>query len=180
MNNQFGRTKAGSIPARKTVFMIVSILAISLFVGMAIQPAMSGVIEKNDFSESSVVEDSSDCGCLERVTEKPKCDTCVKAVIHSVKYMKNHVKTELKGKGVYFLKTADATILVFEGLVLGFIDSGFKIKIDYKELGSVVDLWVTKLWGPQMYFITRFMAKLGAISIGITCYLLSFCVNPST
>jgi len=179
MKNQYGRKKAGSIPARKTVFMIVSIIAVSLFVGMAMQPAMCSTTTKEDLGVSLFEVDSSSCGCSERITEKPKCDTCVKAVLHAVEYMKIHVRTELKDKGVYFLKTADAAILVFEGLVLGFLDSGFKIKIDYKELSSVIDFWVAKLWGPQMYFITRFMAKLGAISIGITWYLLSLCVIPS-
>ena len=179
MKKVFGEYKAGGIPGGNGVKMIVSIIAVALFIGIAMQTAIAGSIPTIDNEPVAVEEECITCNFIELGDEKPKCETCVQAVFHAVEYMVDHVKTSLQGKGVYFLKTADATILIFEGLFLGIKDSGFRVKIDYNDLNDTIDFWVTKLVGPQLFFITRFMARLGAISIGITWYLMSFCVDTS-
>lgn len=175
MKKIFGKNKAGGIPGNNGVKMIVSIIAVALFIGAAMQAAIAGSTPGMDHEQVAVEEECLPCKCTEPGIDDPKCETCVQAVFHAVKYMINHVITSLRGKGVYFLWTADASILIFEGLVWGIMDSGFKIKIDYNDLNSTINFWVKKLVGPQLFFVTRFMARLGAISIGIAWYLLSFC-----
>jgi len=178
MEKKFGKNKAGGITNHNWVIMIVSLLVVSLFIGITIQPVMARSLPNNS-EVPTVEEECVPCEAAERAIGDPKCETCVEAVFHAVKYMKDHVKNALKDKGAYFLWTADATILIFQGLILGIKDSGFKIKIDYNELNNTINFWVSKLWGPQIFFITRFMAKLGAVSIGITWYLLSFCIDTT-
>jgi hypothetical protein len=179
MKKVFGKYKAGGIPRSKGVKTIISIIAVTLFIGIAMQTALAAPIPTMEIEPPAVQEECVTCNFVGPEDEEPKCETCVQAVFHAVKYMVGHVKTSLQGKGKYFLKSADATILIFEGLFLGIKDSGFRIKIDYNDLNNTVDFWVTKLVGPQLFFITRFMARLGAISIGITWYLMSFCVDTS-
>ena len=178
MKEVYGKYRAGGIPGNNGVKMIVSLMAVTLFIGMAMQAAIADYTPSVDPELEAVEENCSECGFMGPVYEKPKCETCVQAVFHAVEYMIGHVKDNLPKK-VYFLKTADASILIFNGLVIGLLDSGFRIKIDYDDLHDTINFWVKKLVGPQLFFITRFMARLGAISIGITFYLLSFCVDPS-
>ena len=180
MKKVFGEYKAGGIPRSNGVNMIVSILAVTLFIGMTMQSAIAAPIPTMEIEPPTVSEEECvTCNLVGPEDDEPKCETCAQAVFHAVKYMVDHVKTSLQGKGKYFLKSADATILIFEGLFLGIKDSGFRVKIDYNDLNNTIDFWVTKLVGPQLFFITRFMARLGAISIGITWYLMSFCVDTS-
>jgi hypothetical protein len=177
MEGKIGTIKAGDLSHKKSIMMIVSILAVTVFIGTAVQPALSAPSQNTDSQPVANEKEYFPCDCEQTTTEGAGCQRCVEAVFHAVKYMRAYVKETFKGKGVYFLWTADVAIVVVEGLILGLKDSGFTIDIDYNELKSTVDFWVGKLWGPQMFFITRFMARLGAISIGITWYLLSFCVD---
>ncbi len=178
MKEVYGKYGAGSIPGNNGVKMIVSIMAVTLFIGMAMQAAIAVSIISIDTEPEAVEDECLACKSENPEVEKPKCETCVQAVFHAVKYMKDHVKRNLP-KDIYFLKTADASILIVEGLILGIKDSGFRIKIDYNDLNATVNFWVKKLVGPQLFFITRFMARFGAITIGITWYLLSFCVDTT-
>lgn len=175
MKKNYGKNGAGHIGKNNTVIMIVSVLAVTLFIGAAMQPVTAGSISINHF-EPAEVEECLPCQSIEEPQTTSKCKSCAEAVFHAVDYMKNHVKTALKGKGWYFMKSVDASILIFQGIVLGFKDSGFKPTINYKELNDTISYWVNKLCGPQQIFtVTKFLAKLGAISIGITGYLLSLC-----
>ena len=178
MKEVYGKYRAGGIPGCNVLKMIVSIMAVTLFIGISMPAAIAGSIPNVDHESVPVEEECLECGFIEPGNEKPNCETCVQAVFHAVKYMIGHVKRNLPEE-IYFLKTADASILIFNGLVLGIIDSGFRIEIDYNDLNNTINFWVKKLVGPQLFFITRFMARLGAISIGITFYLLSFCVDSS-
>jgi hypothetical protein len=122
-------------------------------------------------------EECLPCQAEETTKDDVKCKTCIQAAFHAVKYMRNHVKDALSE--TYFLWVADATILIIEGLILGVKDSGFKIEIDYNELNDTITFWSNKLIGPQIFFVTRFLAKLGVISIGVTWYLFSFCIDTT-
>ncbi|KYK24737.1 hypothetical protein AYK25_01530 [Thermoplasmatales archaeon SM1-50] len=180
MEGKFGNKKAGVVTRKTGLMMIISMLAVTLFIGVAVHPVLSANVVRNNLQPAADDEEYFYCDCDKEANDGAACKTCVEAVFHTVKYMKNHVKNTLEGKGIYFLWTADAAILILEGLILGVKDSGYKIEIDYNELKNAVTFWVSKLWGPQMFFITRFMARLFAISIGITWYLLTFCIDTST
>ena len=178
MKEKFGKKEARGSTLNSSVIMIVSIVAVSLFVGTTIQPAIAttGFTTNLNTEQAIVEEEYVPCNCEEQISKDAGCKNCVEAVLYAVKFMKDHVKNTFKDKGVYFLRTADIAIVVVEGIVLGLKDSGFKIKIDYNELKNTVNQWVNKLYGPQMFFVTRLMARLGAIYIGVTWYLLSFCI----
>jgi hypothetical protein len=176
MKKKFGRNKAGGITKKNSVIMIVSIIAVTLFIGIAIQPVIAAPLYSDEAKE--VEEECIPCKYEEEYTlGDAKCKTCVGAVFHSVRYMKDHVRTVLKGRGVYFLWTVDASILIFEGIILGLQDSGFKFEIDYVDLFQYINNSVNKLVDPANYLfpVTKYLAILFAIPIGITVYLLRLC-----
>lgn len=180
MGKKFGRNKAGHITSNETVTMIVSILAVTLFIGTAIQSviaAPAAPLSSGGAEVEEVEEECIPCKAEELEQWDPKCKTCVGAVFHSVKYMKDHVKATMKDKDVYFLWTVDVSIVIFEGLILGLEDSGFKIVINYEDLFQYINNSVNKLVNPTNYLfpVTKCLAILIAIPIGITVYLLTLC-----
>ncbi len=180
MKGKIGTRKAGDLSHKSSVMMIVSIVAVTIFIGTAIQPALSAPLPQKDSQPAAGEKDSLPCDCEEAAAEGSGCKMCIDAVFHAVRYMRTYVKDYiqyLRNQSIYFLWTAELTLTIIYGLGLGLIDSGFKIEIDYDELETTVDFWVDLLCGPQIFLITWFMARLGAISIGITWYLLSFCVD---
>lgn len=181
MKERIGKTKAGGITNNNSIFMIISILAVTLFVGTAIQPAIARSTSNNDPKPTTIEEVCIPCNDAEKWIEgDPKCETCVAAVFHAVKYMMNHTITTWKNNksgGWHFFWTVDASLLITQGLILGIEDSGFKIQIDYEDLFHFVDNMVDKLVDPTNYLfpVTIFLARLAAIPIGITVYLLKLC-----
>ena len=165
MEKYNGKKEAGSVPKYNKMLMIISVFAVSLFVGMAVQPVFAGPI-----STSETIKNSQ--------TPDPQCDSCSQAVVFAIEYMIKHVKDNLDG--IYFLWSVDATILIFQGLIIGLSKSGFKPTLDEDELKANINYWVKKLVGPQLFTSTKLLANIGAISIGITGYLLKLCKNEPT
>ena len=87
--------------------------------------------------------------------------------------MKDYVKEKVNG--TYLLWRMDIALFIFEGLIEGLKESGFNIEIDEDALRGSIEYWVNKIVGPQKFTVTLFLAKLGAIVIGITGYLISLC-----
>lgn len=157
---------------RTTVITITSLLAVSLFIGAALPSAFA------DSSPEGAVEECSSCvASPSRPQDDPSCDTCKEAVYYAVDYMKNHVKENVDG--TYFLWTVDVVILISEGLIEGFKESGFSIEIDQDDLRANIEYWVNKIVGPQKFTVTLFLAKLGAIVVGVTAYLISLCYDDT-
>jgi hypothetical protein len=164
MKKNYGKNEAGYNYKKKTVITIVSMIAVTLLIGMAVQPAIAG-------PESTVGTKS------QANNQGPKCKTCSEAAAFAVDYMVDHVKANINE--TYFLWTVDATILIFQGLVLGYKESGFTIEINEVALKAKIYYWVVKIVGPQLFNITKFLAGLSAIAIGITEYLLTLCDGGS-
>jgi len=178
MKGKFGKKEAGGITLNSNVIMIVGLAAVTLFVGVAIQPAISVSAVSSNVGQVVVEEEHVPCDCEKQHTKDAGCTTCVEAVFHAVNYMKSHVKSYieyLRSNGTYLLWTVDFACEVIEGLRLGFQDSGFKIKINLTALNDTINIWVNKLYGPQLHLITKISARIIAIYIGITMYLLTFC-----
>jgi len=162
---------------RKTkTFVVVSCLVMSsLFIGAALPGVFAGAVnsEKNEH-----IKYDEPCKlCREHVANPingPGCESCNEAVAFAVDYMKDYVSENVDG--AYFLWTVDVSILIFQGLVNGFKESGYKIEIDVDELKNNIEYWVNKTVGSQKFTVTQFLAKLGAITIGVTGYLLSLCI----
>lgn len=155
---------------RNTVITITSLLAVTLFIGAALPSAFADSIPSDE-----AVEECSTCALKSqpRPRDGPPCETCKEAVYYAVDHMKDHVKENVDG--IYFLWTIDVVILISEGLIEGFKESGFSIEIDEDELRANIEYWVNKTVGPQKFTVTLFLAKLGAIVVGVTAYLISLC-----
>ena len=81
----------------------------------------------------------------------------------------------------YPLKAREITIHLRDGIIEGLFESGFSFKkIDKDDLTDTIDYWVNLTVGEQTLNRTRFVAYLGAITIGITGYLLSLCNKENT
>jgi hypothetical protein len=138
--------------------MITSVLLVGLFIG-TVMPSIS--------SASSTTSE------LGNRPDFPECETCREAVDYAVDYMKVYVKENINN--TYFLWSIDVVILIFEGLIKGIEESDFDLEIDENELKASIDYWVNITFGLQKFTVTLFLAKLGAIVIGVTGYLISLC-----
>ncbi len=75
--------------------------------------------------------------------------------------MKDYVKDKMDSN--YFLWRVDVSILIFQGLVIGFKESSCKIKFDENELKAKIEHWINKTVGSQKFTVTLFLVKLGAL-----------------
>ena len=157
---------------KNTVIMIASLLVITLFIGAGMPSVIAGSIHHTVDEQEVVIDGCPFCGSDDS-PDDPSSESCEDAVDYAVDYMKEHVKENMNG--TYFLWTVDVVILVFEGLIKGFKESGFTIEIDEEALKANIEYWVNKTVGPQQFTVTLFLAKLGAIAIGVTGYLISLC-----
>jgi hypothetical protein len=168
MEKKYIKNKAGNGPTHNTVIMIVSILAISLFIGMAVQPVIADAVKNKN--------ESHDLNSQNEL--KGDCKTCACMVDFTIRYMIKHVKDNLKG--IYYLWTVDAVQLIFQGTMKGIANSGFNPQVNTVHLKASIYYWVNKLVGQQIFTTTKLLAVLSAIGVGISGYLLSLCNNPTT
>jgi len=147
-----------------------------LFIGAALPSVFAGAISQEE-AESASYDDPCPL-CSSKSTHRlnsPGCDSCNEAVAFAVDYMKDYVKDKVNGS--YFLWRVDISILIVQGLVKGFKDSGYKLEVNVNELRANIEYWVNRTCGSQKFTITIFLAKLSAITIGVTGYLLTLCID---
>ena len=176
MEKNVGKNNAGYIRRNKMVTMIVSIGAIFLIIGAAMQPVLA-------VSASNIAPDphTKEEECMPEPTKEPEkvgpiCKNCTCAMEFAIEYMVDFVDRNLK-EGPYLLKGGEVVGLIFLGLVKGVRESGFRIVIQTEDLKSNITYWVEKLVEPENYWfnITEILANLAAIAIGISAYLLTLC-----
>ena len=163
----------------RTLKIISSIMVTAFFIGALLPSAIAGRI--NEQPSVSVMDLSGCCTYMvevEYVQTTGSCSSCKEAVKFAIDYMIDHVKENVKG--IYFLQTVDVSLLIFHGLIEGFIKSGYQMDIDPDDLETVIDYWVDKLTGPQIFTVTKFLAVFGSIAIGVTDYLLNLCNGNNT
>ena len=147
--------------------------------GIALPSVIAGSLSPKGAEQEAVNEGCPLCAPdPEHPPDVPSCETCKDAVDYAVDYMKDYVKENVNG--TYFLWQVDVALFIFEGLIKGFKESGFNIEIDEDALKASIEYWVNKTVGPQQFPVTLFLAKLGAIAIGITGYLISLCNDDDT
>jgi hypothetical protein len=181
MEKNVGKNKAGSIHRNKMVTLIVSIGAIILIIGAAMQPVLAGTVS-NIAPDPHTHEEE----CMPEPIEDPKkvvgsvCKNCTCAMEFAIEYMVKFVDRNLKD-GPYLLKGGEVVGLIFLGLVKGVRESGFRIVMQAEELKSNITYWVEKLVDPENYWfnVTEILANLAAIAIGISAYLLTLCDDGS-
>lgn len=186
MNKKLGKNKAGGITLKNSVIMIVSIIAVTLFIGTAMQPVIAAPSSSDRAEAEKVEEECIPCKYEEQTTQEDvKCKTCVGAVFYAVRYMNGHVRNTLierienGSKVIYLLWTVELSRVFFRGLIRGLVDSGFKIEVDYIDLFQYINNSVNKLVDPTNYMfpVTKYLAIIVAIPIGITVYLLRLCTG---
>jgi hypothetical protein len=182
MKGKFGKKEASQNGKISPVIMIVCVFTMILFIGTAVQPAIATTFTNQEFETRNNHEDCPLCAPRADIpNNNPNCKTCKEAVSYAVEYMKDYVKEKLKDVNeTYFLWTLDMALLMSKGILIGFQKSGFEIKVDTEELNENIVYWVNKTVGPQMFNVTILLAKLGAISFGITSYLLTLCNGDSS
>lgn len=184
MKKNYEKNEASHIGKKNSAIMIVTLLAVTLFIGTAIQPAIAVSISSSHSDTETVEEECLPCKPEVQPKDGGECKTCAEAVVFTVDYMKDYVKTELwknfQEHGWWFYWPLDAVTLIFIGLNKGIKESGFEFEIDYNDLKEHINKTIEDLIGPQMFPFTKFLATLSAISIGITTYLVSCCTDGST
>lgn len=161
---------------KSTIVYIIGLVMSCLFVSASVPSVFAGAMSQDKIEMERNEELCVPCR-LREITESdnPNCDTCREAVEFAVEFMKIYVKEKIDD--TYPLWSVDVTILILEGLVNGFIESGFLMEIDVNELQSNIEYWVNEIVGSQKYNATLFLARLGAITIGVTVYLLTLCTE---
>jgi len=181
MKGKLGNKEARNFGKNNAVMMIVCIFALTLFIGTAVQPAIANIVTRQNLETHTDEEECPICAPRSDVPINPNCKTCQEAVSYAIDYMKDYVKDKLKDVNeTYFLWTLDVVILISQGIHIGLQNSGFEIEVDKEDLNDNIVYWVNKTVGPQMFNVTLFLAKLGAISIGITSYLLTLCKDDTS
>jgi len=160
--------------------MTVSIIAISLFIGMALQPAIA-----SPMYDAAVEENEYECPlCRSReepAETKPICKTCLctagHAVKHGISYTRGKIIEKMNDNDVWEGILADISLWLIEGTGQGLKIYGFKIEFDKEELNETINYYVNKYVGPQGHNVTKIFVALRAISIGIRVYFISLCAN---
>ena len=161
---------------KNTVIFISSLVMSCIFVGASLPSVFAGAI--NNVNVESVSFNDPCPLCRTKSTnpvDNPGCDSCNEAVAFAVDYMKDYVKDNVNGS--YFLWRVDISIIIVQGLVKGFKESGYKLEVDENELRDNIGHWINKTVGMQKFTVTLFLAKLSAITIGVTGYLLTLCIE---
>jgi hypothetical protein len=184
MKKIFGKNEASHNGNKNSVIMIVSIIAVSLFIGTAMQPALASPISDKEINSET---DPDNCSlCRPRSKDAgpgPSCKTCLCAVgiavTHSLKYAKDKINYKINENNGEVIDgiLGDIVLWLLEGTAEGIKKSGFKIDIDYNELKDVIKNLVNEGIGPQGHDITKILVTLRYISIGIRIYLVSLCIN---
>jgi hypothetical protein len=167
----------GVLNMRKSnIFIITSLVMTCVIVGAGATNVFAGAISKERNEINQIDEPCILCKAKNSNEEKgPGCESCNEAVAFAVDFMKDYVKENIKN--TYFLWSVDASIIICEGLIIGFRESGYRLDVNVSQLKANIEYWVNKTVGPQKFTVTLFIAKLGAITIGVTGYLLTLCID---
>lgn len=182
MKNDLGKNEAGGSGNKSSAIMIISIIAVALFIGTALQPAIASPIPEVEVEEKE--EECLLCRSRGNPAEtKPECNNCLCTAFVAVDYGIDQTRKKIKEKlvetngEVYDGILGDIVLWLVEGVAEGIVKSGFKIKFDKEELNETIHYYINKYVGPQGHDITKILVALQAISIGIRVYLISLCVE---
>jgi hypothetical protein len=178
MRKNLGNNEASHNGKKKTGMMIVSIIAVTLFIGTALEPALAEPLNPEGLKAP---ENEEECTlCAPRSTDpvnNPECTSCIQAIKFAVNYSRYHVnQTFANDKEWYPLMVAEVVIAIFEGIHIGLKESGFKISIDDEALKEKIQYWVDRtVDSDYKYNMTEFLAVIGSVFIGVGAYLLTRC-----
>lgn len=159
---------------KKSTITLISLVAVALFIGTAINPA-TAVTSLRDESQELVAE-STECSLCAQSQEYTipsggGCDTCGETVEFAVNYMLENIG-DILDDGWYLLKSVDAAILVVSLIVEGTVQSGYTIQLNADELKAYVKDQLETYVGSQIFLITQFLAAIIVISVSVVVYLI--------
>jgi hypothetical protein len=179
MEKKYRRNEAKVFGTKNTVIMIVSILAVGLFIGMALEPITAVSVTNLEAEPASVEDECLPCTIQKKVSKMspPVCKTCKDAVKHIINKTMEHVQDNFPWEALLFPGWAvELSCYVFEGIIKGIQTSDFEFEIDFKELNETINYWIERFLDPhQNHTITKVMFFMNAILVGIGDYLLSQC-----
>lgn len=184
MNKDTGKKEAGNFPKHNTLIMIVSILTVTLFVGLAVQPAISQKVPA-EVIPTEIEEECIPCKVAEPQNTKPPCTTCACAidiaVVHALEYTatKVYIKMEKTENEIYSGFFIDLALWIKEGIIEGIAKSGFEFDINIIELGKVCLYWAREKYVIPDHDLAKISAALQGVLKGIGEYLIDVCNNRS-
>ena len=179
MRKNLGNYEAGQNGKKKTGMMIVSIVAVTLFIGTALEPALADSIGPAGIKAPEYYEEECTL-CASGSSDPvdiPECKSCIEAIKFAVNYSREHVNQTFSNDSVWYpLMVVEVVVAIFEGIHEGLKVSGFKIEIDEEALKEKIQYWVDRtVDSDYKYSMTEFLAVLGSVFIGVGAYLLTRC-----
>jgi len=183
MKKDTGKKEAGNFPKHNTLIMIVSIVTISLFVGLAVQPAIAQkepaeVIPTN-------IEECIPCKAAGIPQPQLPCKTCACAVNyaigHALTSTKENVSKKLKENEnkLYSGFFTDLALWIAEGIFEGLKESDFEFKPKMKDLLIVIGENIDEKIEIPVHDLAKIVAALNGILEGVGEYLIKVCNNRS-
>jgi hypothetical protein len=182
MEKKFGKNKAGHISSNKTVTMIVSVLVITLFIGLAMQPVLAEPGSEQQVNEEECIP----CKAGETPQPIPPCTTCACAVDFAVDYGLKYAKDKVDAKMIeengviYDGFLVDLVLWIREGIREGFTESGFQFNVDVNELQTKIEYWVNKKIAIPEHDLAKIVAALSGILKGVGEYLKTECKGETS
>jgi hypothetical protein len=179
MKKKYGKNEAGDFRAKNTVIMIVSIIFASLFIGMAIEPVVSG-----DNVAQEIETQAEDCIPCKNKDNPNLCRNCKDAVRYVVNVTWNYINVTYPWEdiGEFPGWRMELVLTIVDGLQEGISDlkdQDFKIITNEEELKENVSFYMDKFLHPnQNHTITVVIMTMAAIFTGVSSYLLQKCVDP--
>ena len=178
MEKKYGKNEAGDFRAKNTVIMIGSIIFACLFIGMAIEPVVSGdnVAQKIE----TQVEDCIPCKNKDNPNLCRNCRDAVKYVVN-VTWEYINVTYPWEDIGEFPGWRMELVLTIVDGIQEGIRDlksQNFKIIPKEEELKENVSYYMNKFLHPnQNHTLTVVIMTMAAVFAGISSYLLKKCVD---
>lgn len=183
MKEKFEKKEARNFGKKNTMVWIACLFAVTLFIGVAIQPALSNPMANNVVENETDPDTCSLCVPISKNTGTgPTCKTCIcaarVAVKTSMSYTRDKIDKKIEETGGYYSGFfGDIVIWILEGVEEGISVSGYEIDLDKNQLNETIRYWVDECVGPQEHNVTKIIAALQGVSIGVRMYLISVCLN---
>jgi hypothetical protein len=181
MEKKFGNNKAGYHSRNKTVTMIVSILAVTLFIGIAMQPVIAEPISVKKSELQAYEEECKPCKAAEQPQTILPCASCKCAVKFAVDYGLKYAKGEIDKKmeetngKIYSGFFVDLVLWIRTGVLKGFEESGYDFDVDIVKLTEEIEYWVNKKIDIPEHDLAKIVAALSGIFKGLGVYLIELC-----
>jgi len=184
MKKDTGKKEAGNFPKHNTLIMIVSIVTVSLFVGLAVQPAIAQR-EPAEVIPTDIEGECIPCKAVNIPQPKLPCKTCACAVYYAIGHAKESTKENVSNKlnetdnKIYSGFFTDLALWIAKGIIEGLDKSGFDFEPKLMDLLGVIDINIKEKIEIPVHNLSKIVAALHGILEGVAEYLIDVCNNRS-